>query len=203
MAMLVADALTENELLKLRRDQELDRFDEVWEGMYVMHALPNDEHQQIVNRLSLALTLWIEDTGLGQVRPGVNLASDASNWEHDYRCPDVVVFLNDSPSECHGAFWTGGPDLAVEILSPRDQTPSKIDFYTKVGVRELLIIDRDPWRLELRRLDAGALPVVAVGETGGEPIESESLPITLQLAPGEQRPQIVVRHTQSDQSWVV
>lgn len=203
MAMLVADALTEDELLATRRERGLDRYDEVWDGMYVMHALPNDEHQQIVNRLSHALTFLIEDSGRGQVRPGVNLSSNPSNWKLDYRCPDVVVFLNDSSAICHGAFWTGGADLAVEILSPRDEMPSKLDFYAKVGTKELLIVDRDPWQLRLHRHDGTSLALAAVAEPEGEVVASQTLPIALRLVKSESRPRIIVQHIDSGQEWTV
>ena len=203
MGMLVTDSLLSDRLIEERRRRGADRYDEVWEGMYVMHAYPADEHQKVVNRLSVALTYIIEDAGIGEVRPGVNLASDASDWQHDYRCPDVVVFLHGSSAVCHGAFWTGAPALVVEIVSPDDQTREKIDFYAKVGTRELLIVDRDPWRLELRRHDGRGLPVAAVGEINGAAIASESLPITLQLVSGDDRPRIVVKHGQTGRQWTV
>lgn len=203
MTMIVADALTEDELLATRRERGLDLYDEVWDGMYVMHALPNDEHQDIVATLLHALVETIQIAKLGKVRPGVNLASDPTNWKNDYRCPDVVVFLNDTSATCHGAFWTGGPDLAVEILSPRDQTPSKLDFYSKIGTRELLVIDRDPWQLEFYRHNGDDLQFVAAGKLGGEAITSESLPISLQLVEGEERPQVIVRHSESGQEWMI
>jgi len=49
----------------------------------------------------------------------------------------------------------GGPDFAVEILNPGDRTPEKLPFYASVNVRELLVVDRDPWSLELFRLCDG------------------------------------------------
>ena len=168
-----------------------------------MHALPNDEHQDVVGGLQYVLRDIIQITGRGKVRPGINLASNANDWKSDYRCPDVVVFLKDSPVVCHGVFWTGGPDFAVEILSPDDKMPSKIDFYAKVGTRELLVIDRDPWRLDLHRHDGQALPVAAVGRLDGPAIASESLPITLRLVRGEERPRILVTHTETGREWTV
>lgn len=203
MTMMVADSLAAEELLKERRKRGLDKYDEVWEGMYVMHALPNDEHQKIVTRLTAALVDAIEDAGIGEVRAGINLASDPNDWQHDYRCPDAVVFLNDSTAECHGAFWTGGPALAVEVVSPDDEYRQKLDFYGKVGTQELLVVNRDPWRLELHRHDGQGLPVAAACELDGEPIASESLPLSLQLVTGDPRPRILVRHAESQREWSV
>lgn len=204
MATLIANPPQLDEVLRLRKERGLDLYDEVWEGTYVMHVIPNDEHQSIVGRLCRALIEGIEDPELGIVRPGVNLASAANNWKQDYRCPDVVVILKDNPSAvCHDAFWTGGLDLAVEILSPRDETPSKIDFYAKVGTKELLVIDRDPWRLDLHRHDGAGLPVAASAGVDGETLASQSLPITLRLVSGEERPRILVTHVESGREWTV
>ena len=64
----------------------------------------------------------VSKPGLGKVRPGVNLAASAEDWEYDYRVPDVVVFLADTAAENHDTFWTGAADFIIEITSPRDRT---------------------------------------------------------------------------------
>ena len=63
--------------------------------------------------------------------------------------------------------WYGGPDFAVEVISPYDRSRKKLDFYAKVGVRELLLVDRKPWSLELYRLTDGELKLV--GEITPDP----------------------------------
>ena len=57
------------------------------------------------------------------------------------------------------------------IVSRDDHSREKISFYEKVGVRELLIIDRDPWQLELFRLASGRL------ESAGIATQSNALSI--------------------------
>src|SRR5207253_305814 len=59
-----------------------------------------------------------------------------------------------------GTHWCGGPDFCVEIASPGDRSRDKLAFYAGIGVRELLLVDRDPWALELFRLSAGRLEPV-------------------------------------------
>lgn len=145
----------------------------------------------------------VDDDGLGEARMGTNLASAPSDWKNDYRCPDVVVFLNNSSAICHGPCWTGGPNLAVEIVSPDDETRQKFGFYAKVGTEELLVVDRNPWRLELLRNDGVTMGHAAFGELNGDAIACESLPINLRLMSGEKRPQILVTHTETGQEWVV
>jgi Uma2 family endonuclease len=57
-----------------------------------------------------------------------------------YRTPDLVVFSADYRS-ARGV--EGAAALAIEIRSPGDETFDKIPFYDRVGVEELLVIDRD------------------------------------------------------------
>ena len=47
MAMLVQDVDLSRQLIAERRRLGHDRFDEVWEGVYVMNPLPNNEHQEL------------------------------------------------------------------------------------------------------------------------------------------------------------
>ena len=175
-----------------------------WESIYVMNPMPNDEHQQLVNRLASIFQDVIDWPGKGDVRPGVNVSDRKENWRENYRVPDVAVFLKDGQASNCGEFWHGGPDFAVEIVSPGDRTRDKLEFYAKVGVRELLIIDRQPWRLELLRLDAGEFVSVGRSQPGGmETLGSEVLPFVFQLQPGPRRPQIAVTHRATARAWLV
>ncbi len=166
--------------------------------------LPNIEHQDIGTGLSTILTIVIGWTGLGKVFQGVNVSDRADDWAQNYRCPDVAVYLNENPARNCGAHWCGGPDFAVEITSPDDRTRDKLDFYAGVGVRELLVLDRQPWSLELYRAGDGVL--LPVGRSSvEEPVElvSEVLPLGFRLVAGEGRPRIEVIHRDGRQNWTV
>lgn len=204
METLIADPRLSQRLIAERRARGIDRFDEVWEGVYVMAPAPNSEHQEIELRLARVLLEVVEDTGLGSVRTTINLATDPAEWESDYRIPDITVFLNGSPAVCHDTFWTGPPDFVVEIVSPWDKTRDKFDFYEKIGTRELLVVDRDPWRLELYRLqDAKLVRVAQVSPDDAEPVQSQTLPIQLRLASGQPRPTIAVATTDGQHTWTI
>ena len=116
MPTLILDALLEERLLAERAASGADRFDEVWEGIYMMAPMPNDEHQQIVNRLAAIFQEVIDWPGLGHVRPGINVSDRKENWTDNYRVPDVAVFLESGTAENCDAFWFGGPDFAVEVI---------------------------------------------------------------------------------------
>ena len=204
MVALITDPSLEEELRAQRAAWGSDKWDEVWEDVYVMSPLPNDEHQQIVSRLSAILIDRLEFQGHGNVRAGVNVSDRKDNWKENYRCPDVAVFLNDTKAENRDTHWFGGPDFVVEIVSLGDQTRQKLPFYGKVGTRELLVVDRDPWQLELYRLagdeleSAGTCTVADAGV-----LASAVIPFTFALKADDQRPKIEVIHTTDQQSWLI
>lgn len=204
MRTLVLDRELQAQLRERRVAAGADRYDEVWEGTYVMAPMPNDEHQQLVSRLDYIFQHVIGWPGLGDVRPGVNVSDRRDNWQQNYRVPDVAVFLTDGDAVNHGTFWQFGPDFVVEIVSRDDPTREKIGFYGDVGARELLIVDREPWRLELLRLANDRL--VSVGRSdldAGEVLESAVLPFTFRLVQGEPRPVIHVLCTETGRAWEV
>ncbi|CAN5753791.1 hypothetical protein BH23PLA1_BH23PLA1_22320 [soil metagenome] len=204
MATLITDPDLEERLKRERQETGADRYDEVWEGMYMMSPLADNEHQGIVMGLTFALHSVVGLPGTGQVRPGVNVSDRAEDWTHNYRCPDVAVFLQGTAARDLGTHWLGGPDFAVEITSRDERTRAKLPFYSAVGTLELLIVDRKPWTLELYRLRAGTLELV--GNTvpdALEPLVSEVVPLAFQLRGGAKRPEIEVSHLDSEQRWTV
>ncbi len=203
-AALVLDDKVSEEIIRQRQERGIDQHDEVWEGVYVMPPLADDEHQAIVSGFDSVFGFLLGLPGVARVRPGVNVSDRELDWSFNFRAPDVVVFLNDTAATCHGSFWEGGPDFAVEVVSRKDRTREKLDFYAKVGVRELLIVDRDTWQLELLRLTDDKLN--SVGKSTVEHsdlLASEVIPFTFKMESGEERPVIVVGHSESEQSWRV
>jgi Uma2 family endonuclease len=177
MPTLIQDPEIGREIIDDRRARGVDRWDEVWEGTYIVMPLPSNQHQELVGDICHALKEVIRSAGLGRVFPGCNVSDRARNWTYNFRCPDVAAFLNTNPAIDHGTHWEGGPDLAVEIVSPDDRSHEKLDFYAAIGTRELLILDRDPWRLELYRAANGALVAVA----GSESVATETVGVRWSL----------------------
>ncbi|MBM4091826.1 MAG: Uma2 family endonuclease [Planctomycetes bacterium] len=202
MTIVIHDTLVEERLRAERAASGADRHDEVWENVYMMAPMPNHEHQVLVGRFTRVLDEIVSDAGAGDVVPGVNVSDRVANWETNFRVPDVAVFLTTTRAVNHDQFWCGGPDFVVEIVSPHDQTREKLGFYGAIKTRELLVVDRDPWRLELYRHDGHSLPLVA---TGGMPdedwIESSVLGVRQRLQHGADRPRIDVWHPASERHW--
>ena len=134
----------------------------------------------------------------------VNVSDREEDWEFNYRIPDFAVFLKGSKAKNCGTHWCGGPDFLSEILSPKDKAREKLPFYEELSVREVLLIDRGPWALELYRLRNKKLRLVAKS-TLKNPVwlESTVLPLRFRLVPGQGRPHIEIMHTDGAQRWLV
>jgi Uma2 family endonuclease len=188
--VLAGDELAER--VRAIAESENGNRDEVWDGVYVVSPAPNDEHQDLVGELD----------AIFKIRPTVNVSDREVQWEHNYRCPDVVVYLKGTKARNLGTHWLGGPDFAVEVVSPNDRSRQKFDFYAKVGTHELLVVDRDPWILELYRLQDGKLALVGKSDLDNPGIlASEVVPLTFQLVAGDPRPRIEMAHSDGVQHW--
>ena len=196
MTLLVCDPYAEEAILADRRAKGQDRFDEVWDGVYVMSPNPNNEHQELAFRLSSIVDVLAALNLGGRVFPGCNVSDRNEDWLQNFRCPDVALYLPGNPAVDHNTHWQGGPDFAVEIVSRNDRSWQKLDFYAAVGTRELLIVDRDPWRLTLLQLKGSQL-VECGNSTVGDSREllSEVLPLRFRLIARENLPVIEVRST--------
>ena len=205
MAILVVDPYVEDRLITERKVSGADRYDEVWEGIYMMTPIPNTEHQCLVGRFTALLLEVIGGPERGIVCPGVNLSrADIDDWTQDYRVPDVAVLLHDSRGKDCDTHWRGAADLLIEVTSPGDRTREKIPFYSQLGVIELVVVDRESWALELYRQQEGQLRKVGQSSVdGGEVLDSSAVPLTFQLVSGDPRPQIEVIHVDSGRQWMV
>jgi Uma2 family endonuclease len=198
--VLARDELAER--VRAAAESHKNNKDEVWDSVWVVLPLVNDEHQAIVGDLATIFQLTIGWTGLGLVRPGVNVSDRVEQWEHNFRCPDVVVYVTGTTARNLKTHWLGGPDFAVEVVSPNDRSREKFGFYANVGTRELLIVDRDPWILELYRLEDDVLRLVGKSSLDRpDLLVSEVLPLNFRLVEGDPRPRIEVVHTDGVQRW--
>lgn len=115
--------------LERRRRSGADRFDEVWEGRYVVAPDPDSHHGAVQGDVYALLKPIAPRLGL-RATLTFNLGGP-----DDYRIPDAGLIPGP-----HGV-WHDTAVLVVEVLSPEDMTFEKLDFYTAHGVRELLVAD--------------------------------------------------------------
>ena len=202
MPVMIYDPQLEQEIRTARDKCDAGRRDEVWDGVLVVPPQANNEHQRIVSRVTSAFSAVVDWDAGDQVLPGANVSDRDADWMENYRDPDVVVYLASNKAKDRNTHWVGGPDLAVEIRSRGEDPRLKLDFYAKVKTREVLIVDRDPWSVELYQLRRGKL--VSVGKSDpatAAVLTSGVLPLTFQLQPGSLRPTILITHTGTKQTW--
>jgi Uma2 family endonuclease len=159
-------------LIAERRRLGLDKQDEMWDGVLHMNLPGNTNHQRIEIRLAVCLEPLARQLGL-ELLLEAGLFDPAVQENKSFWVPDVVVFPTAVASE-RGV--EGRATLAIEIRSPGDESFEKIPYYSRIGVEELLIIDRD--RRTVRRWvrTGDALAEMPAGEDGwhqlaGLPVE--------------------------------
>lgn len=198
--------LPKSDLKRIIRQRQItgaDRFDEVWDGVYVMSPIADNIHQKLAGGLTTAFNLLLAGQDEFEVQPGANVSDRPDDWTKNYRCPDVLVFMAGNPAEDRETHWFGGPDFAVEILSKGDRSRKKFGFYAGVGVRELLLVNRRPWCLELYRLVDGQYELVGKSSLEDPAIlASAVLPLTFRLLPAEPRPKVEVTRADGAQRWL-
>jgi Uma2 family endonuclease len=203
--VLILDPELARALIVERQMKGIDKYDEVWEGVYVMPATASNPHQDLVGSLTAILTQLIVVPQRGRVQPGANVSDRRADWESSHRCPDVVVVLKGSRAVDCKTHWFGGPDFLIEIQSPHDETEQKIHFYSRIGVGELLIIDGSTRRLRLYRHDGQQLAFVEPAEFEGQKwLVSDVVPLAFRRKAARGNPRTELRRIDGQPgSWTV
>lgn len=165
------------EWLEERRKRGNDRHDEVWDGVLHVPPEPSPHHQRIEGRLFLVLTPLAKAHGL-ECLTRVSIL-DPANHDKNYRTPDVVVV---DPQQLIRRGTEGPVMLAIEVLSPNDQSREKFAFYAARGVHEVWIVDPDTRDLEVYTLRSGVYFAILPDESGR--VRAPALDLTLSLRPG-------------------
>lgn len=111
-------------------------------GVLHVAEAPTAAHQRVVRDLTILLTLYAREQGLGEVLPSpidVVLDYDAALVVQ----PDIV-FVARERAHIVGERIDGAPELAIEVLSPRARVGDlnvRLGWFAKYGVRECWIID--------------------------------------------------------------
>jgi Uma2 family endonuclease len=130
-----------------RRRHGLDRRDEVWDGVLHMVPPPGLAHQKFAGLLEPVVTAIAHKIGLDVTREtGIFATSTMDN----FRVPDLVVA---SPVHQSERGVERRAEIAIEILSPHDESRDKLPFYAMCGVREVWLIDPKPREFEILWLD--------------------------------------------------
>lgn len=165
-------------LLAERARLGIDKSDEMWQGEIHMVPPASAEHQRIAGELFVALRSAARDSTV-LVRYETGLFDPGAPQDTDYRVPDLVVF---DPAHLSDRGVEGAAALVMEIRSPGDESLEKIGFYERVGVGEVLVIDRDTKDLRQWQRRGDALVEMQIDE---DMLVSPSLlPVTLRTIAG-------------------
>jgi Uma2 family endonuclease len=194
--LLTWDAGFFDPLIQERKRKGIDRYDEVWKGMYLIPSMPTVAQQLLVHDLGTIFHEVVKKGRLGNCYPGANVSDRRKGWDNNYRVPDLLVVLRNSRAVDCSTHFCGGPDFLVEIQSPGDDTEEKVQFYGKIGVRELLIIHRDKRTLRLLRLEGEELVLVQPTPLEGKDwLVSAVLPLAFRRGVSRGKPRTLVRRT--------
>ncbi len=80
---------------------------------------------------------------------------------YDCRPPDRSFLLPARYELLQGGWIVGGPDVVLEVVSPRDTSRAKLPFYFDVGVTEVVLVDRETRAVEVLVRDAADFRPVA------------------------------------------
>ena len=131
---------------------------ELVEGRIVRMSPPGSLHGALAIRLAVLLSRHVEEGNLGTVMgdAGFKLASNPDT----VRGPDLSFIRRERIPRAGlpEGFWSGAPDLAVEISSPGDRRAAilaKVDDYLNRGVHLVWVVDpRQKTVTSYRRLSA-------------------------------------------------
>ena len=116
---------------------------ELVKGELLRMAPAGSEHGATVMNIGIPLGHYIKAHNLGIVfgaETGFKIASDPDT----VRAPDVAFIRRDRIPESGipKSFWTGAPDLAVEVVSPNDtytEVEDKVGEWLDAGTRMVIV----------------------------------------------------------------
>jgi Uma2 family endonuclease len=141
-------------ILERRKRSGLDRLDEIWEGVLHMVPAPSHAHASIESQLHAIVGPLARRAGLTMIGQ-----SNLGEGEHDFRVPDCSLHRPGA----HGV-WHTTAALAVEVVSPSDESWEKLPFYAAHDVDEVMIVDPQQRSVEwLGLIDGAYLPIARSG----------------------------------------
>jgi Uma2 family endonuclease len=139
-------------------------------------------HGRIAMNISTPLDRHVRSNGLGVVF-AAGTGFGISENPDSVRAPDTALVRQErveTVGDTEG-YWSGAPDLAVEVVSPNDrfsEVEEKVADWLSAGTRMVLIANPQGRTVTVRRSEREAL-ILSEGEVieGGEVVPGWTLPV--------------------------
>ncbi len=153
---------------------DANRLCELSDGKVEVLEMPTPEHQRIVRRLVSSFENRLSEHQAGEL---LFAPTPVRLWPGKFREPDIIIYLADHLDRI-GKSFSGPPDLAVEVLSPRTREAdltTKFREYAQAGVSEYWLVDPEVRGIQVYILVEGVYR--ALGHFGpGQKVHSSLLP---------------------------
>jgi Uma2 family endonuclease len=171
------------EWLEERRRFGVDGQDEVWDGVLHVPPDPTNDHQRFEGLLEYVLRPLVVARGL-EIYHQISIF-DPRDHKRNYRRPDITVI---DPVHLLPRGTEGPVALAIEVLSPDDESREKLPYYAARGVQELWLVDPATRAFEVYTL-RGAEYFAIVANASGV-VRAPALGLELSVISG---PKLLVR----------
>ena len=151
-----------------------DKHVELVKGVLIVKEPAGYRHGAVAARLAKVLMDYADAQELGQVvaaETGFTLATDPDT----VRAPDIA-FIGRKRVPSAGLpdkFWSGPPDLAVEVLSPDDtvyEVEEKVDEWLSAGAQAVWVVNPRKQTVVVHRLQAPVRTFTAKDRLDGEDV---------------------------------
>jgi len=129
---------------------------ELIDGVPYAMSAPTWQHQEILGHLHAQLYSYLKCKPCKVFMAPFDVRLNADAYDNTVVQPDIVVICDDNIMMKTGC--VGGPDMAIEILSPstsRMDRSIKFNKYLQAGVREYWLVDPDTKTLAIHILKDG------------------------------------------------
>ena len=133
---------------------------ELASGRLSFLEMPSVLHRKIVLNIATAMQTWARENDAGTV---LTAPLPVRLWPEKFREPDVL-FIRKANEDRIGEQYVSGPDLVVEVLSPRtasDDLGAKKDEYAKAGIPEYWIVNPQERDIRIYTLKDAAYDLTA------------------------------------------
>ena len=138
-------------------------FYEFKDGELIVHSPVNIEHQDIVRFLTVLLTTFTSEKGLGKVLNGPGVLHVRQDLARE---PDIFFVSNERASNIEHECVRAPVDLVVEVLCESGRSrdlEDKAEEYEEAGVSEYWVVDLVNREIVVHRLEGRRFDVRTVG----------------------------------------